>query len=264
MMALIAGSGALPDMVAARLAVPPIVCALDGFAPDRLAVDVGFRLETLGSLLTVLRENGVTEVCMAGGIARPRVDPSAIDAATLPLVPLIQQAMMAGDDGALRAAIQIFEHAGFQVRAAHDIVVDLLPVAGCPSNAQPADVDRADAARAAQILAAMSGADLGQACVVQNRQALALEGKYGTDWMLRSLTTRPDSGGGLLYKAPKVGQDRRVDLPAIGPETITAACAAGLSGVVIESNGVMVLDLPATLAECNRLGLFLWVRGAAG
>ena len=264
MLALIAGSGVLPDMVAARLTVPPIVCALDGFAPDRLAVDVGFRLETLGSLLAVLRENGVTEVCMAGGIARPRVDPSAIDAATMPLVPIIQKAMAAGDDGALRAAIEIFEQAGFKVRAAHEIVPDLLPEPGCPSAAQPAQSDRADAARAAQIVTDLSAADLGQACVVQNSQALALEAKFGTDWMLRSLTTRPDSGGGLLFKAPKVGQDRRVDLPAIGPDTITAACAAGLSGVVIDSGGVMVLDLPATLAECDRLGLFLWVRGPQG
>lgn len=263
MLALIAGAGMLPGLVAARLSVPPVVCALDGFAPDTLAVDVGFRLETLGSLLAILRENGVTEVCMAGGIARPRIDPSAIDAATLPLVPVIQQAMAKGDDGALRAAILIFEQAGFVVRAAHDIVPGLLPDAGCPSVAQPSESDRADAARAAHIGAALSEADLGQACVVLNRQALALEGKFGTDWMLRSLTTRPDSGGGLLFKAPKAGQDRRVDLPAIGPGTITAACAAGLSGVVIEVGGVMVLDLPATLAECDRLGLFLWLRRPA-
>jgi len=80
--------------------------------------------------------------------------------------------------------------------------------------------------------------------------------------MLQSLTTRPDAGGGILFKAPKPGQDRRVDLPTIGPNTIVAACAAGLAGVVIESQGVMVLDHVTVLAECNRLGLFLWVRDA--
>jgi len=106
----------------------------------------------------------------------------------------------------------------------------------------------------------MAGLDIGQACVVQSHQALAIEGIYGTDWMLRSLTTRPDDGGGVLFKAPKPGQDRRVDLPAIGPDTIVAACAAGLSGVVIEAGGVMVLDQSGVLAECDRLGLFLWLR----
>jgi DUF1009 family protein len=264
MLALIAGAGALPTVLTTRLDVPPLICALEGFGPDELTVDVIFRLETLGTLLAVLRDNGVTQLCMAGAIGRPAIDPGAIDAATVPLVPLIQQAMTTGDDGALRAAITIFEQAGLSVSGAHEIAPELLMPAGCPSAAQPSKADQANAARGADIVAAMSAADIGQACVVQGRQALAVEGRFGTDWMLRSLTSRPDAGGGLLFKAPKSGQDRRVDLPTIGPDTITAACAAGLIGVVIEAGGVMVLDQLAVLSECDRLGLFLWVREAAG
>lgn len=260
MLALIAGTGALPSELATRLDVPPLVCALDGNDPDGLAVDVRFRLETLGTLLAVLRDNGVTQVCMAGAIGRPSIDPAAIDVATLPLVPLIGQAMASGDDGALRAAITVFEQSGFSVSAAHEIAPDLLLPAGCTTRAQPGDKDQDDAARGADIVAAMSAADIGQACVVQRSQALAIEGAFGTNWMLRTLTTRPDAGGGVLFKAPKPGQDRRVDLPAIGPDTIVAACAAGLSGVVIEAGGVMVLDQSTVMDECDRLGLFLWVR----
>ena len=262
MLALIAGSGALPTELAERLDVPPLVCALDGFGPDDLAVDVTFRLETLGTLLAVLRDNGVTHVCMAGAIGRPVLDPAAIDAATLPLVPLLQQAMTSGDDGALRAAITAFESAGLVVDGAHQVAPDLLPPAGCPTDAQPADNDRTDATRGAAIVAAMAAVDIGQACVVQRHQALAVEGSFGTDWMLQSLTTRPDAGGGILFKAPKPGQDRRVDLPTIGPATIVSACAAGLAGVVIEAGGVIVLDLAGVIQTCNRLGLFLWVRDA--
>ncbi len=260
MLALIAGSGALPTRLAASLRLPPVVCALEGHAPDDLPVDMTFRLETLGSLLVALREKGVQEVCMAGAIGRPAIDPTAIDAPTLPLVPIIQRAMAAGDDGALRAAIEIFQSAGLVVRAAHEIAPDLLPPPGCPSVAQPGERDLGDAARGDAIVAAMSVADIGQACVVANRQALAIEGVFGTDWMLRSLANRPDTGGGVLFKAPKPGQDRRVDLPTIGPDTIAAACAAGLKGVVIEAGGVLVLDLPDVVAECDRLGLFLWLR----
>ncbi|MFC3118072.1 UDP-2,3-diacylglucosamine diphosphatase LpxI domain-containing protein [Jhaorihella thermophila] len=65
-----------------------------------------------------------------------------------------------------------------------------------------------------------------------------------------------------MFKAPKPGQDRRADLPAIGPETIRGAAVAGLNGVVIEAQGVMVLDRAEVIAECDRLDLFLWVRGA--
>ncbi len=260
MLALIAGTGALPGAVAAGLEVPPLVCALRGYAPDDLSVDVWFRLETLGTFLAVLRDNGVQQVCMAGAIARPKLDRGAIDAATLPLVPVLGKAMADGDDAALRAAIAIFEQAGLEVRAAHEIAPGLLPPPGCPTRARPGDGDRADAGRGAGIVAMMSKGDIGQACVVANSRALAMEGAFGTDWMLRSLTNRPDAGGGLLFKAPKSGQDRRVDLPVIGPDTIVAACAAGLSGVVIEADGVMMLDPPQVVSQCDRLGLFLWVR----
>ncbi|PJE31681.1 hypothetical protein CVM52_26020, partial [Pseudooceanicola lipolyticus] len=103
-----------------------------------------------------------------------------------------------------------------------------------------------------------------QGCVVLNRQALAIESAYGTDWMLASLTARPDTAGGVLVKMPKDGQDRRVDLPTIGVTTVEAAAQARLDGITIEAGGVLVLDRDAVRAACDRLGLFLWVREAAG
>ena len=65
--------------------------------------------------------------------------------------------------------------------------------------------------------------------------------------------------GGVLYKAPKAGQERRVDLPAIGLETMAQAARAGLAGVAILDGAVVALDLPDVIAEADRLGLFLWV-----
>ncbi len=263
MLALIAGSGTLPAELARNQLEAPLVCALEGYAPDGLAVDIWFRIETLGGLLATLKDRGIDEVCMAGAIRRPPVDPARIDAATMPLIPRLQQAIMSGDDAALRAVIGLFEEAGFAVRGAHEIAPDILPPVGCLTESQPGDQDLDDAARAAGILRAMSAADVGQACVVLRGQALAIEGLFGTDWMLRSLTLRPDAGGGVLFKAPKPDQDRRADLPTIGPDTVSAAVAAGLSGIVIERGGVIVLDRAAVVAECNALGLFLMVRERA-
>jgi DUF1009 family protein len=91
------------------------------------------------------------------------------------------------------------------------------------------------------------------------------------DWMLDSadallgsaadwLSNGAALGTGFLYKAPKPGQDRRADLPVIGPGTAQAVAAAGLSGIVIEAGGVMVLDRASTLDALDTAGLFLWVR----
>ncbi|NNK78764.1 MAG: LpxI family protein, partial [Litoreibacter sp.] len=67
-------------------------------------------------------------------------------------------------------------------------------------------------------------------------------------------------GGGILVKMSKPGQDRRVDLPAIGPATLRLAALCGLEGVVIEAGGVMVLERDEVTRLADELGLFLWVR----
>lgn len=268
MLALIAGQGRLPAVLYAWLAeqgAPPHVAELLDFPADIPGVSPEvFRVEHLGSFLNALRGTGVTEVCFAGSIARPALDPSAIDADTMPLVPQMMAALAAGDDGALRAVLSIFEEAGLAVRAAHEILPDLLPKAGVLTGQAPTDRDRSDAARGAAIVAAMGAADTGQACVVAAGQALAIEALGGTDWMLGSLAggRRPKGpDGGILFKSAKPHQDRRVDLPVIGPDTVRNAKLAGLSGIVIPKSDVMILDQAETIAEADRLGLFLWVEG---
>ncbi len=261
MLALIAGQGELPHRLAERLQ-PGLVCELEAF-PSGLPDALSFRVEKLGSFLKTLRKRGVTEVCFAGAIRRPKVEPSKVDFATMPLVPRMIGAMKQGDDGLLRTVIAVFEEAGMTVRGAHELLPDLLPEAGCPTRAKPAERDEKDAMRAASIVAALGAADVGQACVVARGQALALEAIGGTDWMLATLADGrrpPGTEGGLLYKAPKPGQDRRIDLPAIGPGTVRGAAAAGLSGIAIEAGGVMVLGSDETVAACDETGLYLWIR----
>ena len=286
MLALIAGTGSLPGRVTTHLAadgrsfrtyaLEGVEVALDPELPLRR-----FRVETLGSLLEELRSAGVRSVCFAGGVPRPPIDPAAIDAATLPLLERMIAAHRAGDDGALRVVLTLFEEAGLRIVGAHELAPDLLPGAGVPTVAKPSDGDGADAGRGEAIVAALGAVDVGQACVVAGGQALAVEAQPGTDWMLATLSpgraaparsatapTQPDALNagarrGVLYKAPKPNQDRRVDLPTIGEGTVAAADAAGLRGIVVEAGGVIVLDLDAVVKAADAAGLFLWIRDPA-
>jgi UDP-2,3-diacylglucosamine hydrolase len=294
-LALIAGQGALPGLV--REARPDaLVCELDGY-PAGLGPARAFRVERLGSFMADLRAAGVTEICLAGRVGRPKLDAALVDAATLPLVPRMMAALHLGDDAALRTVIGFFEEAGFTVRAAHEIVPHVLPPAGVLTRAGPGAAAERDVARAVAAHRAMGAADVGQALVVAQGMVIAVEAQPGTDWMLASLlvpgSERLPSGGlfddpfgvaadmfggpaqvqrprrdpalppgGLLYKAPKPGQELRADLPAIGPRTVEGAAAAGLEGIVIEAGGVMMLDRAATIAAADAGGLFLWVRPA--
>lgn len=219
---------------------------------------ITFRVENLGSLLARLGGMGVREVCFSGGVSRPQIDPERIDAATAPLVPVLMDALARGDDGALRAVIGLFEAAGFGVVAAQDLVPDLLPAPGLLSAHRPTRLQEADALRAEEVHRILAPADIGQGVIVRRGQVLAVEAQPGTDVMLRSV--KGFAEGGLFFKAPKLGQDRRADLPLIGPATIQRARASRLSAVVIEAGGVMVLRPQDCAALADEAGLVLWVR----
>ena len=260
--AIVAGQGTLPGLVAEALEAP-LVYALEGFAPTIPAQP--FRLERLVPLLDAMADAEVSRVVFAGALRRPRLEPEMFDPRTATLVPRFLGAMQSGDDGALRELISIFEEWGFEVAGVDSIRPDLVPGPGVLTG-EPSAADRADAARAAEILAATGPLDIGQGCVVVQGLCLALETLPGTQAMLDFAALhkglRPNAKGarGVLYKAPKPSQDRRIDLPALGPDTVAQAARAGLAGIAWAAGGVLLLDRDAAIAAAEDAGLFLWAR----
>ncbi|TBN39505.1 LpxI family protein [Paracoccus subflavus] len=259
--AVIAGQGALAPAVIAALDAP-LVYALDGFAPD--GVDAApFRLERLVPFLDSLLDRDVSRVVFAGAIRRPRLDPELFDNRTAQLVPRIMMAMQAGDDGALRAVLDVFGEHGLEVVSVADVAPDLIPGEGVLAG-EPSAADRRDAERAALILATLGPLDVGQGAVVAQGQCLAIETLPGTaamlDFAARHVGLRPNPNGarGVFFKAPKPGQDMRIDLPTLGPDSVTQAAAAGLGGIAWAAGGVILLDRDESIRRAQSAGLFLW------
>ncbi|QUJ77580.1 UDP-2,3-diacylglucosamine diphosphatase LpxI [Sulfitobacter albidus] len=256
-LALIAGRGDLPAAVH-RAAGGAVVCGYEGVTLSGLTADLTFRLETLGTLLVQLGERGVTEVCFAGGIDRPTLDPTKLDAETAPLVPLFMEGLKKGDDGALGVVVDLFERTGFTVRGAHEIAPDLLAEGGVYGQVWPDAQMRGTATLAAAHLLKLSPQDIGQACVVGRHGVIAMEDADGTDAMLARVAAQGQDA--ILFKGPKAQQSRLVDLPTVGPATFEAAARAGLRGVVVDAGDVIVLDAPACTAAADAHGLVFWAR----
>jgi len=260
-LALIAGTGALPFVLfqhLGKLGSAPIVCALQGFEPE-ISPNITFRIEHLGSFLKALQADGVSHICMAGAVRRPEIDPAEIDVETAPLVPVLQQAMSQGDDGALRGIMSLMKDMGFTVIGAAELMPELLPPSGVLTKTWPEDTHKEDAKLGDATLGEMGASDTGQACIIKAGVIIAREGPEGTDAMMIQ-EHKSKTRLAILFKAPKPGQDRRADLPVIGPMTARNAVDAKLAGIVIEEGGVMVLDLPYVRRILDAAGLFLWVR----
>lgn len=261
-LAIIAGGGGLPAEVASACAEPPMICALEGTTPEGLAVDRHFRFERLSPFLRALGDDGVEAVVLAGAMQRPALDPALFDPATASLMPQLLPAMQQGDDAILRAVIAVIEDHGLVVRGLAEVAPGLLAGGGVLGARAPDAGEQDDAARAVGLLDLLAPADVGQGCVVASGLCLGFEALYGTDAMLAFVAanrpSRHPQRGGVLVKRAKTGQDRRVDLPSIGPETVAAAQAAALTGIAVQAGQVVVLDRAGTVARADAAGIALW------
>lgn len=271
---LIAGGGSLPVEVAAfceRAGRPLCVVRLKGFAGPELQPFPGFEagIAEIGKAVDGLKRAGAKAVCFAGNVSRPDFAALKPDLKGLTLLPGAIAAARNGDDALLRFLVGAFEKEGFAVEGADQVMADLLLGEGALGAVAPAPEHLSDVARAIEVAHAIGRLDVGQGAVVCDGLVLAVEAQEGTDAMLRrvaelpaALRGAPGRPKGVLAKAPKPIQERRVDLPVIGVRTLEAAAAAGLAGVAGEAGALLVLEREAVIAAADRLGLFVW--GAKG
>ena len=296
MLALITGRGGLPAAVVNSVSLRPLICVLDGHIPKSLTPDISFRIENLGTLISTLRNAGITELCFCGAVDRPKIDLSKVDEATSPFLRILAGAVARGEDSSLRALIGIFEKSGFKVRGAHELAPDLLPPLGVLTITPLPQQAHSDVKLALTAITTNTKLDLGQSCIIRDGSVLAVEDTRGTDAMLEDvkISVEPTSAephdpffgmmdiaggylenaadwlsgqveekniiGGMLFKTPKVNQDFRIDLPTIGPDTVEKAIEARLGGIVISHGDVLVLDKNSVIEKLNDAGMYLWVR----
>jgi len=262
---ILAGGGPLPGQVAARAASegrPVFIVAFQDFAEPAVVASWPHeyvRLAAAGRILAALREHGCREIVLIGPVRRPSFRDLRPDGEGARILARIGRALFAGDDGLLAALVRVLGEEGFTVRGAHEFLRDSLGAEGTLGRHQPDAQAHADIARGIDVVRALGALDIGQGCVVQNGLVLAVEALEGTDRMLqRAVELRQDGPGGVLVKLVKPGQDRRADMPTIGPRTVAAAAAAGLRGIAFEAGGTLLTDPPALLRGADEAGLFLY------
>jgi hypothetical protein len=163
-----------------------------------------------------------------------------------------------GDDGLLSAVTRELEEEGFRIVAPDAILADLVAARGVYTKSAPDETAERDIARAIEVARGLGRLDVGQAVVVQAGIVLGVEAIEGTDALLaRCAGLRRDAPGGVLVKMRKPMQDRRVDLPTIGVETVRGAVVAGLRGIAIEAGGSLVIDRARVVAAADDAGLFV-------
>src|SRR6516165_10721023 len=254
-LAVICGAGSLPFAVAdavARRGRPVVLFPIQGWAdPARIA---GYRhhwasFGHFGWFCRVARAEGCRDVVLIGWLLRPAIWQLRPDFKTLRLLPRVLRIFRGGDDHLLSGIAAIFEEHGFRLIGAHEIAPEILMPEGPLGRRTPSRRDCDDISKGLTLLDATSPFDIGQAAVVADERVIAIEAAEGTDHMLMRVAQLRQNGQvpaasnrGVLVKAAKRGQDRRLDLPSIGPQTIEHAKRAGLAGIAVTAGSTIVAE----------------------
>lgn len=215
------------------------------------------RLGEAGRAFSLLRAQGVQDVVMAGPVRRPSLLELRPDWETARFFARIGFKAL-GDDGLLSAVIREFEDQGFHIVAVDDLVGDLMAPEGLWGRVVPDAQAETDIARGLAVAIGLGRLDVGQSVVVQQGIVLGVEAIEGTDALIRRAGALRRSGAGpVLVKIAKPGQERRADLPTIGPDTVKGAAEAGFSGIAVEAGSTIVVGLDAVIRIADAAGLFL-------
>ncbi len=267
---IIAGGGPIPLMLAEQCLAEGrsfFVAGILGAASAEITrfAHQWIGIGAVGGLMRALRQHGCEEVVFIGAVRRPDLRHLKLDWGGMRFLPRYARAALGGDDQLLRALVNEFERHGFKVIGAHEVLADICAPAGILGAIRPNSDDQADIVRALDVARRIGALDIGQGAVVCGGVVLAVEAAEGTDAMLircahlpQGLRATPgERRRGVLVKLPKPGQERRIDMPAIGGTTLRLAAAAGLAGIAFEAGGALLVDVTAMISEADALGMFL-------
>lgn len=217
-----------------------------------------------GRLLRLMHQARARELVFIGSLVRPRLWQIRFDLKSLALLPYIARIFRGGDNRMLSAIALYFGKQGIRVRGADEVAPGLLMPEGVIGKRRPDAADEEDIAFGFSLVRTLGPFDVGQAAAIARKRVLAIEAAEGTSGLLANVAAMRKNGrlrlpkrAGILVKAPKPNQDRRVDLPAIGVETIKDAAAAGLKGIAVEAGGCLVADADALVRAADAAGLFV-------
>jgi UDP-2,3-diacylglucosamine hydrolase len=269
-LAIICGGGSFPAAVADAVAQRgrrPVMFGIKGWADANVIGRYAHHWISIGQagrFFRLARMENCRDVLFIGTVLRPPLSALRLDWQTIKLMPRVVRFFRGGDDTLLSGVAGVAESGGFRVVGVKDVAPELFVPEGVLGRHAPSERDRADIARALSVIAALGPFDVGQAAVVAANHVLAVEAAEGTDNMLLRIAelrklgrvTSPP-GAGVLVKAPKPGQDRRFDLPSIGPRTIENIARAGLAGLAVTAGSTMIAQADEVIAAADRAGIFM-------
>ena len=217
-------------------------------------------LGQFGRIIKVLKDNKCKKVLFAGKVEKPNFSKLRLDFKGIYYIPRIIKSSKLGDAAILKEIIKILKHERISTISSLTFNPELTLKKGNYSRTKPNREDKIDIKKAITALNRLGKYNFSQGAVVRNRKVVAIEGKGGTQKMLKRCKSKKFRNKGILVKFPKKKQDLRIDLPTIGLKTLNECKSSGLKGIVLKSKKNVFLERKKCISFANKNKMFITVK----
>ncbi len=228
------------------------------FKKDRFSHSVS--LGQFGKIIKILKENNCKNVLFAGKVKKPKFSKLRLDLKAIYYMPRIIKRSKLGDAAILKEIIYIFKEEKIKTISSLAFNPELTLKKGNYTTTKPNKADKLDMNKAIKTLNRLGKYTFTQGAVVRNEKVIAIEGKGGTQKMLKKCKSKKFRNQGVLVKLPKKKQDLRIDLPTVGLQTFKQCKSAGLKGIMLKSRKNVFLERKKCINFANKNKMFVSVK----
>jgi len=219
-----------------------------------------FSLGQFGKIIQTLKNNKCKKVLFAGKVIKPNFSSLKLDFKGIYYLPRIIKASKLGDAAILKEIILILNQQKIKTISSVSFNPELTLKKGIYSKIKPNNEDKKDIFKAITTLNKINRYNFSQGTIVRNKKILDIEGREGTESMLKKYKTKKFKNNGVLVKFPKKKQDLRIDLPTVGLQTLIQCKSAGLKGIVLKSKCNVFLEKNKCIKYANKNNMFILVK----
>ncbi|MDC0943099.1 UDP-2,3-diacylglucosamine diphosphatase LpxI [Pelagibacteraceae bacterium] len=210
-----------------------------------------------GKIINILKKKKCKKVIFAGKVNKPNFSKLKLDFKGIYYIPRIIKSSKLGDAAILKEIIKILKKEKIGTVSSTIFTPELSLIKGNYSKVRPSIQNKKDISKSIKALNKTNSYSYSQGAVSRNNKIIAIEGKGGTQKMLKQIKNKD---AGVLVKFPKKKQDIRVDLPTIGLNTFKQCKKAGLKGIVLKHKKNIVLEKRKCIQYANKNKMFILVK----
>lgn len=207
----------------------------------------------LSRLIEILKQEGITEVIMAG-----QVKHASIFSSIRPdwrLVKLLASLREKNTDALIGGVAKVLSDEGIHLADSTLLLKPLLAGSGVLTKRKPSSDEERDIAYGRRIANMLAGLDVGQSVAICDRACVAVEAMEGTDAMLERAASLVNGKALRLVKVSRRRGHLLFDVPVAGPRTITVMQSCGATALAIDAGRTLLLDRDEMLEQANQAGI---------